>query len=105
MSNVKTGTLTGAADTEELDWPGGPGSIEIGNGGTSNWGGGTVAVQFLAYDGKIKSTTWKDLDALGGLTFTAGGENNFDFQSCRMRLSLTGGTASVIPFRIGRSYW
>ena len=103
---AKVGVLTAATTSVEFDWPGGPGSVDVGHGASANFDSGTVELQYQPYVEPNQAAVWKKLDSTDAFTFTAAGEGNFDFQAARMRMVITGGGGSEnVPFRVGRSPW
>lgn len=86
---LSNASVTGAA----FQWPGGRGFFAAGG----TFGGGNVALQFLAPDG-----TWAGVPNLQGtaVSLTAAGGQAFDLPPCLIRAAVT--TATAVTARADR---
>ena len=73
-------------NTDTHVWQGGEGHFTAQGGGGSNFGGGSVALQFSVDNG----TTWINVGT--DTTFTANGGGIFKAGGCQLRAKMTGGT-------------
>jgi len=107
QTSIKSGKLTNgtATESDEWEWPGGPGSYDVGGGTLADFDGGTARLQFKRQtDTAEPADVWKDLDAT--MVWTAEAHNNFSFMACRMRMISAGHGASLnLPFRVARDWW